>query len=64
MRLIIAEKHSVAQAIAGALEGVGQRNGDGYIETGNNIVTWAQGHLVNLAKPDEYTDRDWKKWAH
>ena len=63
MRLIIAEKHSVAQAIAGALEGVGQRNGDGYIETGNNIVTWAQGHLVNLAKPDEYTDHDWKKWA-
>lgn len=63
MRLIIAEKHSVAQAIAGAIEGVGQHNGDGYIETGNNIVTWAQGHLVNLAKPDEYTDRDWKKWA-
>ena len=37
--LIIAEKHSVAQAIADALGGVGQRNGDGCIETGNNIVT-------------------------
>ena len=53
MRLIIAEKHSVGQAIAQALGGHAERH-DGYIEVGDDLVTWAQGHLVDLAAPDEY----------
>lgn len=62
MRLIIAEKHSVARSIAEAFGGTGH-NGDGCIEIGNDIVTWAQGHLVNLATPDEYEERGWSKWS-
>lgn len=27
------------------------------------IITWAQGHLVDLATPDEYKDRQWGKWS-
>ena len=50
-RLIIAEKHSVGQAIASALGG--GRNEDGWIRCGADAVTWAQGHLVDLLTPDE-----------
>lgn len=45
-RLIIAEKHSVAQAIAAALGG--GKAEDGWIGCGADAVTWAQGHLVDL----------------
>lgn len=62
MRLIIAEKHSVGQAIAQALDGRIE-NRDGYIEAGEDLVTWAQGHLVDLAAPDEYKGRDWGRWS-
>ena len=62
MRLIIAEKHSVGQAIAQALDGHAERH-DGYIEVGDDLVTWAQGHLVDLAAPDEYKDHDWGRWS-
>ena len=62
MRLIIAEKHSVGQAIAQALGGHAERY-DGYIEVGDDLVTWAQGHLVDLAAPDEYKDHDWGRWS-
>ena len=62
MRLIIAEKHSVGQAIAQALGGHAERH-DGYIEVGDDLVTWAQGHLVDLAAPDEYKDHDWGRWS-
>lgn len=47
-RLIIAEKHSVAQAIAQALDTSAIRK-DGYLQCADTLVTWAQGHLVNLA---------------
>ena len=45
MRLIIAEKHSVGQAIAQAVGGHAEKH-DGYIQVGGDLVTWAQGHLV------------------
>ena len=35
--------------------------GEGYLEGPEHIVTWAVGHLVQLADPDEYDDR-FKKW--
>ena len=35
--------------------------GEGYLEGPDHVVTWAVGHLVQLADPDEYDDR-FKKW--
>ncbi len=60
LRLIIAEKPSVARAIAGAL-GSPQRH-EGYLQVGADLVSWALGHLVTLAAPDVY-DPGWKKWS-
>ena len=55
MRVIIAEKPSVAQAIAGVLGGA--RKSDGSIECrGSTRVTWCFGHLLEQAKPEEYVD--------
>src|SRR4029453_3232177 len=34
---------------------------DGYLESDQHVVTWAVGHLVQLAEPDEY-DARFKKW--
>lgn len=53
MRLFIAEKPSVAKAIAEAL-GVTSK-GDGYIECGTDKITWCFGHMLEQAEPDEYT---------
>ncbi|MFQ8744603.1 MAG: DNA topoisomerase [Bifidobacterium longum] len=61
MRLFVAEKHSVGQAIAAALGG--GRSREGYIETADGLVTWAQGHLVDLAMPADYKGRGWDKWS-
>ena len=60
MRLIIAEKPSVARAIAGAL-GTPTRH-DGYLQVGSDLVSWALGHLVTLAEPEQY-DPAWKRWT-
>jgi DNA topoisomerase-3 len=49
---IIAEKPSVAREIA-AIVGAAQKN-EGYLSGNNYIITWAFGHLVQLAMPDEY----------
>lgn len=56
MRLFIAEKPSVAKAIAGELGATGK--GDGYIECGTDTVTWCFGHMLEQAEPDEYTPDD------
>jgi len=56
MRLFIAEKPSVAKAIAGELGATGK--GDGYIECGADKVTWCFGHMLEQAGPDEYTPDD------
>ena len=61
MKLIIAEKPSVALAIAKALNIKGSR--DGYIENGKYIISWCVGHLVAAAFPEEY-DAKYSKWNY
>ena len=57
--LVLAEKPSVARDIARVLN-CGQK-GKGFIEGPNYVVTWALGHLVTLAEPDDY-DKNLKQW--
>lgn len=57
--LVIAEKPSVARDIARVLHC--SRQGNGMLEGDRYIVTWALGHLVTLADPEEY-DRKYEKW--
>jgi DNA topoisomerase III len=74
--LIIAEKPSVGRDIAGALDGVfqkrtladlspkakkGGKDDPTFLESDDYVITWAVGHLVQLAEPEEYDER-WKKW--
>ena len=58
--LVIAEKPSVGRDLAGVLPGAFTK-GEGYLEGPEDVVTWAVGHLVQLADPDEY-DEKFKKW--
>jgi DNA topoisomerase-3 len=58
--LIIAEKPSVGRDLAGALPGKFAKQ-DGYLESEDYVVTWAVGHLVTLAEPEDYDER-FKKW--
>lgn len=61
MRLFLAEKPSLARAIADVLPKPHQR-GDGYIQCGDNdVVTWCIGHLLEQAEPDAYDER-FKMW--
>lgn len=61
MRLFIAEKPSLARAIADVLPKP-HRRGDGYIECGNGqVVTWCIGHLLEQAQPDAYNSR-YARW--
>lgn len=59
MRCIIAEKPSVALDIARAL-GAPQKH-EGYVTVGADTITWAYGHLLTLANPEQY-DPTWKRW--
>lgn len=59
MRLVIAEKPSVAQSIASVL-GASYRK-DGYLEGPDNLVSWCVGHLVELSPADSYDER-FNKW--
>ncbi len=61
LKLIIAEKPSVALAIAKALNIKGSR--DGYIENGEYIISWCVGHLVAAAFPEEYNEK-YSKWNY
>src|SRR5690348_5884129 len=58
--LVIAEKPSVGRDLTRALPGAFTKH-DGYLESDTHVVTWAVGHLVQLAEPDEY-DAKYKKW--
>ncbi len=58
--LIIAEKPSVGRDLARVLPGSFTK-GEGFLEAPDHIITWAVGHLVQLADPDEY-DAKFKKW--
>lgn len=60
LKLVIAEKPSVAQSIAKVL-GATKRH-DGYTEGNGYLVSWCVGHLVELAAPDAY-DQRYKKWT-
>ncbi|MDG5479815.1 DNA topoisomerase III [Staphylococcus xylosus] len=57
--LIIAEKPSVGRDIANTLNINEKRNG--YFENNQYIVTWALGHLVTNATPEQY-DKNYKEW--
>ncbi|ELS9394610.1 DNA topoisomerase 3, partial [Campylobacter jejuni] len=54
------EKPELGKAIAEGLDG-NYKSGEGYIQKGDNIVTWAFGHILELAKPEEY-DEKYKLW--
>ena len=57
--LVLAEKPSVAREIARVL---GCTSGSkGYLEGPRYVVTWALGHLVTLAEPEDY-DQKLKEW--
>ena len=58
--LVLAEKPSVARDIARVLGC--HKNLPGAIEGSRYIVTWALGHLVTLADPEEY-DKQYKEWS-
>jgi len=58
--LVIAEKPSVGRDLARVLPGPFQR-GEGILEGPEHVITWAVGHLVQLAEPDEYDDK-FKRW--
>ena len=62
MKLFIAEKPSLARAIATSI-GDG-KNSDGYISLngGNEFVTWCFGHILENFSPNEYDER-YKKWC-
>ena len=57
--LVLTEKPSVAREIARVL-GCGQK-GKGYLEGPGYVITWALGHLVTLAEPEDY-DKKYKQW--
>ena len=59
-KLVIAEKPSVGREIAKTLNL--RDRGNGYIEGPDYIVTWALGHLVELAQPSHYSER-YKRWS-
>ena len=61
MKLVLAEKPSVAQSIAKVL-GASKRE-DGYLEGNGYIVSWCVGHLVELAQPESY-DSKYSKWTY
>ena len=55
IKLVIAEKSSVAQSIAKVI-GADKRE-DGYLEGNGYIVSWCVGHLVELASPESYDEK-------
>lgn len=61
MKLVIAEKPSVAQSIAKVIGATDRQ--DGYLEGNDYIVSWCVGHLVELAEPEAY-DEKYAKWNY
>ena len=60
MKVVIAEKPSVARDIAKVLKITEKR--PGYIEGRGCAITWAFGHLVTLQEPGEYNP-ELKRWS-
>ena len=61
MKLVLAEKPSVASSLAKVLGA--DKRGDGYLEGNGYIVSWCVGHLVELAAPEAYDER-YGKWKY
>lgn len=61
MRLVIAEKPSVAGAIAPVIGATTRK--DGYYEGNGNYVSWCFGHLIGQALPDDYGEQWAKRWS-
>ena len=59
-KLVIAEKPSVGREIAKNLGCFSREKG--FTEGSEYIVTWALGHLVELADPQHYSE-SWKRWS-
>ncbi len=60
MKIIIAEKPSLARNIA---NGLGQfKRKDGYLENDEYLITWAFGHLFSLCDIEDYTNDNNTKW--
>jgi len=59
MKVVLAEKPSVARDIAQHLNAT--KRHEGWIEGNGWAVTWAFGHLVELQEPEEYKP-EWKSW--
>jgi DNA topoisomerase-3 len=58
--LVIAEKPSVARDIAATLPGSFAKH-EGFLESDEYVITYAVGHLVELADPEEY-EAKFKRW--
>jgi DNA topoisomerase-3 len=58
--LLVAEKPSVGQDLARVLPGPFKK-GEGFLEGPDHVITWAVGHLVQLAEPEAY-DAKYKSW--
>ncbi|GAC1552137.1 MAG: DNA topoisomerase III [Polyangiales bacterium] len=58
--LVLAEKPSVGRDLARVLPGPWEKS-EGVLEGPEHVITWAVGHLVQLAEPDEY-DPKFKRW--
>ena len=58
--LLIAEKPSVGQDLARVLPGPFKK-GEGFLEGPDHVISWAVGHLVQLAEPEAY-DAKYKSW--
>lgn len=61
MKLVLAEKPSVAQSIAKVLDAT--KREDGYLEGNGYVVSWCVGHLVELSQPEAYNEK-YNKWAY
>ena len=59
--LVIAEKPSVGRDLVARAARARSQKHEGYLEADDHVITWAVGHLVQLAEPDEY-DPKFKKW--
>jgi DNA topoisomerase-3 len=57
---VIAEKPSVGQDLARVLPGPFKKS-EGFLEGPEHVISWAVGHLVQLAEPDAY-DPKYKTW--
>ena len=61
MKLVIAEKPSVAMSLAAVL-GANEKK-DGYMEGGGYLVSWCVGHLLELAQPEAYGEQ-YARWRY